>query len=79
MSRLGAGSGGGVAERGERGEANLLVRLRGTGDDGAGKIGGQAFVEPLLRQWAQITARHIDHAGRVFALLACGGIGCDCA
>jgi len=58
----------GVAESGERGGVDLLSGLRGLRDDGAGKLRRKAFIEPLLRQHAQIAARHIHHAGCIFEL-----------
>ena len=77
--QTGRGHGLNVAESGERGVADLLAGLRGARNDGAGEVGGQAFVEPLLRQQiADHGPAYRPRASRLRVAAAAAEL-CDCA
>ena len=57
-----------MPESAQRGDLNPLVRLRGAGNQSAGKIFRQSFITPLLSEQARIAARHVDDARGVFQL-----------
>src|SRR5271169_6265594 len=56
------------AESTEGRTAHFLVRLRGARDENAREVSGQSFVKPLGGEQGEVTAGHVNDAGRVFDL-----------
>lgn len=61
--KCGRRAGSEAAEAGEGGAEDLLIGLRGAGDEDAGQIGGQPFAAELGGDRGKIPAGHIDDAG----------------